>query len=418
MDDVVVSPRVSLPTSLSLWCVVATLLASGCSDSKAAPVDGGVLDAAPSDRGLGSADAITLADAAPDASMSDALSPDTGDVRDATSDAGASEDASAADAAAIDSGPGDAGLVGCGALPAPMGWRNLAPGYTAGVLATANLAEPSGLTFAGGAFGDALFVSSAGNDTIVAVDVSSGASTVFTSTTWAMTPGILTAIVWDRENVFDGALYVADRASGSDGAGVIHRVTPSGVGTRFAVGTTPGVDSPYALAFAPTGTAYPRGLYASGDTDGAGPDWGVLDGSGAGVAFSEVAGCTGIAFDTSGRFGGGMFASLATGGGYSGDGSIRRMTPQGTAGSTLAVGLGGVHALTFAPSGPFGGDAYAVRFDTQQLIRIAPSGAVTVLAEGLSTSSFDGNVLAFSPTTGALYLAERGRGRVVCVEAP
>lgn len=75
-----------------------------------------------------------------------------------------------------------------------------------------------------------------------------------------------------------------------------------------------------------------------------------------------------------------------------------------------------MHAPAFAPGGAYGRDLYAARWDAGQLVRIAAGGGVTVIASGLSLTSYDANILAFSPNGNVLDVADRQANRIVCIE--
>ena len=104
-------------------------------------------------------------------------------------------------------------------------------------------------------------------------------------------------------------------------------------------------------------------------------------------------------------------------GGYSGDDTITKINADGTKATPLAMTQPGIHAVAFAPNGPFGGDLYAASWSSNQLLRITPQGVVSELASGLSLTNYDGNILAFSPDGRILFVADRNQSRIVCIEA-
>lgn len=351
-----------------------------------------------------------------DSGARDALASDAAGDGDATSavDAGPSSDAGPTDAG----GAPDAGVrYNCGLFETDPGWT-VTPGFRAVEIATAadGLSQPVALTFAGTAYGDELYVVDQGNSSVFAVDVlTGGVRPVVTSTRWTPSPRLLTTITWDEDSVFDGQLYVGDQGGDGDADSTIYEVAPSGVVSLFTAAPGPGLDDIYALAFTDGTGGYVPGLYVSGDTDGAGDQWGRFDASGVGVAFSNVSGIEGALFDRGGQYGGALIAARPLGGGYSGDGSISIILPDGTLGSTLAAGLGGVHAPAMSSGGAFGTSLYAASWSTGRLYRIEPSGAVEI-ASGLSLTNYDGNILAFSPDGNVLFVADRLASRVVCIE--
>lgn len=416
-------------TGVRIWVLALLLLATACSSSGVSDNDAGPSDSgARRDVGFPPADAGTLPDLgfAPDADepdlgfAPDADEPDLGFAPDADEpdlgfapDAAATDAGFAPDATATDSGP----TYNCGAFTVDPGWT-IQSGFHAVVVASATdgLNQPVALTFAGGRFGPLLYSVNQGDDTVRATEVFTGATTVFASAA-ALSPApvLLTGILWDRGGAFDGNLYVGDQGSDSDGDSRIYRLVSTGTGAAFASGPGGALDDVFGMAFSP-GPPYLPGLYVSGDTDGAGPDWGRIDANGTATAFSEVTGNEGIAVDSSGRFGNLMYSASPLGGGYPGDGSIAAIMPDGTKGATLATGLGGVHALAFAPGGAHGLDLYAARWDVGQLIRIDPAGTISVIASGLSLTNYDANILAFSPDGNVLYVADRQANRIVCIE--
>jgi hypothetical protein len=324
----------------------------------------------------------------------------------------------AIDAGADAAGAPDAGptVYGCGAFSTPSGWTTTAGFRSTVVAAGAPLAEPVALTFAGGPFGGALYVVDQGADALYRVDPATGEVRPFVAReAWPRVPALLTTVVWDAGGAFDGNLYVGDQGGDGDADSVIFRVDGEGRATVFTAAPGPGLDDIYGLVFSPGGD-YAPGLYVSGDTDGGGGGWGRFDAAGAGAPFATFAGVEGLAVDTLGRFGGGLFASMPAGGGYSGDDTISRITPAGEKGAALVTARPGIHAVTFAPEGPFGADAYAASWSSQKVLRIAPGGAVSDLATGLSLTNYDGNILAFSPDGRVLHVADRQNHRLVCIE--
>lgn len=416
---------------MRIWAISGLLLFSACSSSGVS--DGGA-DASPSDAGAKRDVGFPPSDAgfAPDAIEPDAgPGPDLGFEPDATEpdagpgpDLGFAPDATEPDATGLDGGfspdataPDTGPAYNCGAFTVDPGWT-IQSGFHAVVVASATdgLNQPVALTFAGGRFGPLLYSVNQGDQAIRATEVFTGATTVFAArAALSPAPALLTGIVWDRGGTFDGNLYVGDQGSDADGDSRVYRLVSTGTGAAFATGPGAAMDDVFGMAFSP-GAPYPPGLYVSGDTDGAGPDWGRIDASGTATAFSEVPGNEGIAVDTSGRFGHLMYSASPLGGGYPGDGSIAAMMPDGTKGATLATGLGGVHALAFSPGGAHGLDLYAARWDVGQLIRIDPAGTVSVIASGLSLTNYDANILAFSPDGNVLYVADRQANRIVCIE--
>lgn len=309
---------------------------------------------------------------------------------------------------------------GCGAFSAaPAGWV-VSAGYRAVVIADASdgLQQPVGLTFAGGAFGPSLYVSDQAADAVWKVDVNTGAVTAFVdSKAWPVAPALLTGIVWDEPGALPGSkLYVADQGADSDQTSTIYAVDAAGAATVFVASPGPGLDDVYCMAFSP-GAGYAAGLYVSGDTDGVLADWGLYAVTGAGSAFSEVAGCETAVVDREGRFGGGLLAALPLGGGYGGDGTVRRINPDGTGAAPIASDLGGVHGLALTPTkGAFGGDLLAARWDAGTLLRITPAGAVSTLASGLTLTNYDANILAVPPSGSVVIVADRNASRLVCIE--
>jgi len=249
------------------------------------------------------------------------------------------------------------------------------------------------------------------------VDVATGDVRVVVATdSWDTAPSLLTTIVWDEHEVFDGALYVGDQGSNGDNNSRVYRVTAEGEATTFVEGGY-GLDDVYGLAFPPPGSEYAPGLYVTGDTDGARPDWGRIASDGTIAPFSEVAGAEGIAFDITGRYGDALWASRPDGGGYAGDDSVTPIDSTGNAGPALASDLAGIHAVTFSPGGDFGKIMVAASWSTGQLLQIDPAGVVTELAAGLSLTNYDANILAVSSDGNVLFVADRLAHQVVCIEA-
>ena len=322
------------------------------------------------------------------------------------------------DATAADAGDTAPIIHSCGAFSTPSMWTTAAGFRSAVVAMGAPLSMPVALSFAAGPYGESAYVVDQGARAVFKIDTRTGTVSPFVPmAAWPRPPALLTTSVWDAEGAFDGRLYVGDQGSDGDGDSVIFRVDPAGAATVFAMGPGPGMDDIYGLAFSPGG-AYPPGLYVSGDTDGSGVGFGRFDAAGTGTMFAMFAGVEGLAIDRLTRFGGGLFAAMPAGGGYSGDDTISKINADGTkATPPLVMAQPGIHAIVFAPNGPFGGDAYAASWQTQELLRITPAGAVSDLATGLSLTNYDGNILSFSPDGRVLFVADRAQARIVCIEA-
>lgn len=313
----------------------------------------------------------------------------------------------------------DGGTFSCAGFSAPSGWTT-APGFRAVVAATtdAGLAFPVALTFAGGPFGDALYVVNQGGQTVVRVDPVTGAGQPFSTLDGAPAPALLTTIVWDETGRFDGMLYVGDQGSDSDSDSRLYRLTSQGQLQVF-VTSGPGFDDLYGLAFTPALPGWPEGLLVAGDTDRATADqWGLVSDAGSVVSFSALAGVEGIAVDPTSRYGAAVLASRPAGGGYSGDDTVTRILPDGGSGGAVVSGLPGVHAVVVAPPGPFGGKAYAASWSSQRIFALELDGGVSDVASGLALTNYDGNVLAFSPDGRVLMVADRTASRVVCIDVP
>ncbi len=321
--------------------------------------------------------------------------------------------------------PGDGGngvdaaarSYNCGAFTEAPTWT-IMPGFHAVVIADAadGLAQPVAAVVAGGGFDGKIYVVNQSDDTLRAIEPTDGTTTmVVAAAAWPKPAALLTTITWDAQSTFDGKLYVGDQGGDGDDDATIFRVAADGTPTQFATGPGPGLDDIFGMAFSTT-AAYGAKLYVTGDTDGTGVDWGSFDAAGAGTAFSELAGTEGIAFDPGGTYGGGLLASRPGGGGYAGDDTITKIGPDGLSQGALISMRPGIHAITFAPPGPFGGKLVAASWSTGELISIDAQGAATVLASGLSLTNYDGNILAFSPDGNVLYVADRLANRLVCIE--
>jgi hypothetical protein len=383
------------------------LLLAACGNQVDTP-DTGPKDAAPIDACGGDSGAVE--DAATDGGF-DAGNDSGTDAGDAGGDAGADAGDAGAD------GGGDVGpSYHCGLFSEDPGW-NIESGFRAVVIADQQdgLDQPVAVSFAGGAFGGLLYVVNQGDNTVRTVDVLTGTVAPFT-TAWPDPPSLLTTITWDEQRVFDGLLYVGDQGADSDGDSTIYRVTSTGTASVFANGPGPGLDDIYALAFIGTSTSYESGLYVSGDTDGAGVDWGRFSADGSSVPFSEIAGIEGAEFDDSGLYGGLLIAARPLGGGYAGDGTITPILPNGEAAVPIASNLGGIHAVVRSPGGAFGNTLYAASWDAGTLIRVAPGGVVSTVASGLQLTNYDGNILDFSSDGNVLFVADRLANRIVCIE--
>lgn len=397
---------------MRVWSLALVLcVAVACTDEGNDSADAGRADAAGAADAQAGSDATGGDVAASDGGSLDALAPDA-EAADATG-ADATTDAGGADGGLPDSGP----PYNCGAFSGDPGWT-VQTGFRAVTIADQGdgLQQPVALVFAGGAFSNQLFVVNQGDNVLRSIDVRTGTVTLRVATTdWPVTPRLLTSITWDVDSVFDGNLYVADQGGDGDADSIIFRVEPTGTATVFARAPGPAMDDLYALVFA-SSSSYAPGLYVSGDTDGAGPDWARIDANGQINAFSEVAGVEGAVFDRGGAYGRRIIAARPAGGGYAGDGTITAIEGDGTAGRIFASSLGGIHAVVLSPGGAFGPYLYAASWSAGELLRIDPTGAVEVVASGLSLTNYDGNILAFSPDGQVLYVADRLAHRVVCIE--
>ena len=201
---------------------------------------------------------------------------------------------------------GDAGprVYNCGTFTQSPTWT-ITPGFHAVVIADAadGLAQPVAAVVAGGGFDGKVYVVNQTDNTLRAVEPTDGTTTLVVATSaWSRPPSLLTTVTWDAAGAFDGNLYVGDQGGDGDNDSTIFRVPPhGGAVTQFATAPGPGLDDIYGMGFAPAG-AFGAKLYVTGDTDGAGVDWGAFDAAGVGAAFSEITGTEGIAFDTSGAY--------------------------------------------------------------------------------------------------------------------
>lgn len=336
-----------------------------------------------------------------------------------TSDAGAIADGGAAPAdVGVDAPPPRA--YSCRGFTSPANGLIVDPNYRATIVNT-GLDRPVALAFAGGAFGGKLYAVNQNGRTLASLDPDTGEATFLVAqNAWgARSPTRLTALVWDAEGIFDGNLYVGDQGDDDDGDSVIYRVTPAGEVTLFA-SEGPGLDDVFALAFAPRSSAYLAGLYATGDSDNDGPQWGRFDAKGTGTAFSDVPGTQSIAFVPVAPLSGALLAARPNGGGFSGDNEIVRISASGERGDPLATGLAGIHAVTYSPGGAFGTAVYAASWNGGRVYRIdvssAGTGAAVEILRNLDLSEYDANAIAISPDGSALFVVDRGRNRVICVE--
>ena len=176
----------------------------------------------------------------------------------------------------------------------------------------------------------------------------------------------------------------------------------------------------FALAFAPRSARYPGGLYATGDTDNDGPHWGRFAAGGSGTPFSEVPGVQGITFVLASPLAGMLLAARPDGGGFAGENEITRIASSGELGEALATNLPGVHAVTSSPGGALGTDIYAATWGNGRVWRIPPVRVGTStpqeILQGLDVNASIANSIAVSPDGNALFVADRNRNRVLCVD--
>jgi len=283
--------------------------------------------------------------------------------------------------------------------------------------ADAGLSQPVALVFAQGQYGGRLYVVNQGDRSVVAIEL----STMAVSRSFqdgGLAPTLPTTATWDEASVFDGALYIGDQGSDSDGDSRLYRLSPLGELSLVAAGPAPGFDDIFGLAFTPSIAGWPPGLLVSGDTDSStAPQWGLMSSDGGVVVFSYgLAGVEGLAVDPQARYGAAVLASRPASGGYSGDDTITRVLPDGGSGGAIASGLSGVHAVTLAPAGPFRGLAWAASWSSDSIFAVELDGGISTIASGLSLTNYDGNILAFSPDGRVLMVADRQADRIVCIE--
>ncbi len=200
---------------------------------------------------------------------------------------------------------------------------------------------PVALTFAGGTFGNALYVVNQGDNSVVAIDPAAGTGQPFSVLDGGPTPTLLTTIVYDARGQFDGMLYVGDQGSNGDFDSRLYRLTHTGELTLFASAGA-GFDDIFGLAFTPDLSGWASGLLVAGDTDCATTDqWGLVDADGGVTTFSALAGVEGIAVDPTSLYGAAVLASRPASGGYSGDDTVTRVASDGGSLGAVVSGIAG-----------------------------------------------------------------------------
>jgi hypothetical protein len=302
-------------------------------------------------------------------------------------------------------------LRGCLDGPEPA-W-GIEPGYRAAIVADRGLDQPSGMTFAGGMFGVHLYVANHGNTTIAAVDILTGDTSILVPRTgWPAQPIAPTALSWDGDGVVDGGLYLADRGMAGDGDATIYAIDATGFARTFATGG-PAPGDVYSLAFVDD-AAYGRGLLVGGNSFLATSGIARYDAGGRGVAFSDIDGVSGLTVDTSGVFGGGVFASRPSNLELDSNNTVSRLSSTGAISATLITGYTDIHAAVFAEAGALGGRLYAATSST--IVAIDPAGDVAEIATAANFDRLDGNIIAIPPDGSALYVASRDADQIVCIE--
>lgn len=377
-------------------------LDDGAGDDEGPPLVDGAADAGDEPREIGALEAETGGDEL-----------DSGDVvvEDAAVDGGAPTQP------ACPVPTTDAGWAGaCGMFAeardvlVPDGWR---AARIAGP--SEGISFPNGLVVAGGAFGDRLLVSNAGNSSVLAIDRSTGSVvTLVRSGDWLPQPVQLTSIAWDEDSVLDGAAYV-----GSLDARRIFRIDPSGGVSVFAELTRFNAAPPIALAIPRAGPFRP-GVYVGGEGSPGSIFTYLAVVQSATTALTtgavpRVRSATGLAFDRSQPTGGNLLVMER---GL----DVLEALPNGASRVLVPARPGSFHGIPIAsaPRGPMGPGLYTVQnLNPLMLARLSATGTTTPVALlGCSPTNIypPGNLLAFSPDGAAAYFADKTGSQILCLE--
>lgn len=288
--------------------------------------------------------------------------------------------------------------VGAGTAPAVT----VPAGYRVEVFAESGVGAPEGLAFGPGSGGwtSDLFVGDETQDRILRVTPTGQVSTHAASTSLCRKPE---ALAFDRGGLYGGALLSADDAQ-------YVKITSAGATAAFG-GAAPAARTG-TLVQAPAGPFGGLCYTSSVDTD-------QVYRLGVGGALTTFAtglrGVEGLAFGPGGAWGSDLYLADASLTGLSaainGDAAIYRLDSAGV--RTLVVQdsglLSGAAALAFDTVGHFDGDLFVSDVLNERLLRVTPTGEVSVFATGFGNLFASGG-LVFGPD-GALYVADTGSGQ-------
>lgn len=275
-------------------------------------------------------------------------------------------------------------------------------GYRVEVFAQTGVGAPEGLAFGPGTAGwtTDLFVGDETEDRILRVTATGQVSTLAASTSLCRKPE---GVAFDRAGLYGSTLLSAD-----DG----QYVKTTAGGTPAALGGAAAAARTGTIAMAPAGAFGGLAYTSSVDTDRIYR----LGTNGALTTFATgIRGAEGLAFGPGGSWGTQLYVADAALTGLSatidGDAALYRVDASGQVSLVVqdAGLLAGASALAFDAAGSFGGDLFVSDILNERLLRVTPTGQITVFATGFGNLFASGG-LAFGPD-GALYVADTGSGQ-------
>lgn len=272
-------------------------------------------------------------------------------------------------------------------------------GFESEIWSVTGFSTPEGIEFADGAFGDFCYVGDEGLDLVLGLDATGAALPRTTTGTLTKPEGL----VWDAASTYGGGILIADQNG-------VFKMSAAGTLTSFLGASS---ESQTGWIGIDPNNAFGGRLHLGSNSANE-----IRSYTSAGTASTLATGIHGFeaaAFGPGGAWGTDLYVAdpdlTAFFSGIDGTGSILRVTPAGA--KTTFAGAGaltqGLAALAFDTTGAFGGDLFAADVALERIVRITPTGQVSVFASGFG-NLFSSDCLAFGPD-GHLYVVDTGSGQ-------